>query len=236
MNAIQTQRLIKAGLAVVASVLALPIDAQTSKDQTSRSEPALISSRIVSLGQRRLRSDQAKKDELHSVLHINSTKLHPAPREAATDRWQAPTPHFGLEPKAVAHMIAWIDAKTGWGGREPPTIRFIPHAQLDEMYFGGREKSNYIHVHALYSDESDTIYLSEDWRPDDLYDRSALLHELVHHLQALNKINSVCPADSERKAYHLQIAWLHEQGVQGPYKFLKIDERAIYVISHCPEF
>ena len=138
-----------------------------------------------------------------------------------------------LEPNVVTGLIVWIVAKTGWVVQEPPQIHFIPHTRLVEMYCGGMASSNNLDIRALYSPKNHIIYLPEKWNPNDLHDRSALLHELVHHLQALNKVKAKCLAACEPQAFHLQIEWLREQGIQDPHKFIDVDEFTISVISQC---
>jgi len=138
-----------------------------------------------------------------------------------------------LEPNVVTGLIAWIVAKTGWVVQEPPPIRFVPQTQLDEMYCSGNSSSNDIHPCALYSNKSHMIYLPEKWNSNDLHDRSALLHELVHHLQALNNVKATCLAAFEPQAFDLQFEWLREQGIQDPYNFLGINRLTILIISQC---
>ena len=140
-----------------------------------------------------------------------------------------------VEPNVVAGLIAWIVAKTEWVVQEPPTICFATDTQLAEMAYGGEGKPNDLTINALYAPKSHIVYLSEKWNPDDLRDRSYLLHELIHHLQALNNVKALCLAAYERPTFELQLEWLREQGIQDPYKFLDIDEFTIMLISACPD-
>ena len=71
--------------------------------------------------------------------------------------------------------------------------------------------------------------------PNDLRDRSYLLHELVHHLQALNNVKAPCLAAYELPTFELQLEWLRENGIQDPYKFLDIDEFTIILLSECED-
>ena len=86
-----------------------------------------------------------------------------------------------------------------------------------------------------YSPAAHIVYLAKKWNPNDLRDRSYLLHELIHHLQALNNVETARLAANERPTYELQLEWLREQGIQDPYKFLDIDEFTIALISQCPD-
>jgi len=60
-------------------------------------------------------------------------------------------------------------------------------------------------------------------------------YELVHHLQQLNNVKAPCLAANEPQAYHLEIEWVREQGIEDPYKFLDIDEFTISLLSQCQD-
>jgi hypothetical protein len=140
-----------------------------------------------------------------------------------------------VEPNLVKGLIAWIAAKTGWLVQEPPPVRFVTPTQLLKMYDEAGSSKN-IQIRALYSTTTHTVYLLENWKPNDLHDRSELLHELVHHLQAINNVKAECLAANEPQAFNLQFEWLREQGIQNPYKFLDTNELTILLISRCREF
>lgn len=140
-----------------------------------------------------------------------------------------------LEPNIIADLVAWIVAGTEWVVQEPPTICFVTDTQLVEMVYGRGEGKYDLTIKALYAPKSYVVYLSQKWNPDDLRDRSYLLHELIHHLQALNSVKAPCLAANERPTFELQLEWLREQGIQDPHKFLDIDEVTIRLLSACPD-
>jgi hypothetical protein len=90
-------------------------------------------------------------------------------------------------------------------------------------------------VESLYSEIDHTIYLPDSWRPENLRDRSVLLHELVHHLQYRNNIKATCPGDHEYEAIELQITWLREQDVDDPLNLLGINPLFIFMLRRCGE-
>ena len=144
----------------------------------------------------------------------------------------------GAESQSADHrtadagpLIDWIVIKTGWTAREVPPIRFVPYAELEQIFTGGKRSD--LHVEALYSDKDHAVYLPDTWRADDLRDRSILLHELVHHLQYLNKVKTECPSEFEWQAVELQIEWLQEQGVEDPLEFLGISPLFILMLRRC---
>jgi hypothetical protein len=140
-----------------------------------------------------------------------------------------------LEPNVIVSLISWIVAKTKWVVREPPTVCFVKSDQLIEMAYGGEGTPDDSRINALYAPAGHIVYLSEKWNPNDLRDRSYLLHELIHHLQAINNVKTACLAANEQPTYELQLEWLREQGIQDPYKFLDINEFTIALISQCSD-
>jgi hypothetical protein len=135
----------------------------------------------------------------------------------------------------VATFIAWIVAKTGLAAPDPPHVLFLPPGKLVERAYGPNEHPDAV-LQALYDHTNTTVYLPVTWRPNDLRQSSALLHELVHHVQwAHNKMEGKCRGQLEREAYDLQIMWLREQGVTDPYDVIGIDEFTIFLISRCPQ-
>ncbi len=132
----------------------------------------------------------------------------------------------------IVGLVAWICAQTGMLAPPPPRVLYVPQAQLSEM-MQGPLRENALSVNALYAREKETIYLADGWKPDNVRSISALVHELVHHLQNFNKVPAPCLAAYERQAYDLQILWLREQGVEDPYALLDINEFAILLLSRC---
>ena len=140
-----------------------------------------------------------------------------------------------FEVKAIIDLMAWIVARTDWTIQGPPTICHVTNTKLDYMAYGKENSTKHLTINALYAPKTHIVYLSENWNPNDLRDRSLLLHELIHHLQALNNVEAPCLAKNELQAFELQRAWLYEQGIQDPYKFLDTDELTIKLFAQCPD-
>ena len=165
--------------------------------------------------------------------------LIPAPAQStpATSQAAHPEPaHARLASEMIPRMIAWIAASTGWKGQPAPPVHFATPAQLARMLYGENAGADRICPTALYSIERHEVYLSTAWKADDLRDRSMLLHELVHHLQVLDKVKVDCQALYDRQAYHWQTTWLREQGIAEPYKFLRLNEFTVYTMTSCPNY
>ncbi|MEH2475982.1 hypothetical protein V1281_002845 [Nitrobacteraceae bacterium AZCC 2161] len=131
----------------------------------------------------------------------------------------------------IAVYIAWIIAQTGLMAPDHPTIHFVTRMEMAARY--GAPESNALEFQALYNREEGAIYLPDDWLSDDLREKSALLHELVRHVQRANNVEAACIAAHERQAYDLQARWLREQGVDDPYGLIGTNELTIYMVSVC---
>jgi hypothetical protein len=131
----------------------------------------------------------------------------------------------------VPVYIAWIVAQTGLSAPDGPPIHFATAMEMAVRY--GSPENSGLDLQALYNRTEGAIYLPRQWLPEDLRQKSALLHELVHHVQKSNNIELPCVAAYERQAYDLQIKWLREQGVDDPYALIGINELGIYMVSVC---
>jgi hypothetical protein len=131
----------------------------------------------------------------------------------------------------VPVYIAWIVAQTGLSAPDHPPIHFATAMEMVVRY--GSPENSGLDLQALYNRTEGAIYLPRQWLPEDLRQKSALLHELVHHVQKSNNIELPCVAAYERQAYDLQIKWLREQGVDDPYALIGINELGIYMVSVC---
>jgi hypothetical protein len=131
----------------------------------------------------------------------------------------------------VPTYIAWIVAQTSLPAPDRPPIHFATAMEMAVRY--GSPEISGLELQALYNRTEGAIYLPRAWLPDDLRQKSALLHELVHHVQKSSNMELPCVAAYERQAYDLQIKWLREQGVEDPYALIGINELGIYMLSVC---
>jgi uncharacterized protein DUF6647 len=131
----------------------------------------------------------------------------------------------------IATYIAWIVAQTGLSAPDHPPIHLVTPTEMALRY--GWAENGGLELQALYNLSDGSIYLPQQWAPNDLRQTSTLLHELVHHVQRSNNVELPCVAAYERQAYDLQIKWLREQGVDDPYELIKTNELSIYMLSTC---
>ena len=61
---------------------------------------------------------------------------------------------------------------------------------------------------AVYSDSERRIYLAPGWDPATPAGLSAIVHEMVHHLQNAAGMRHACPGEREALAYAAQEDWL----------------------------
>ena len=131
----------------------------------------------------------------------------------------------------IAVYLAWIVSQIGLAAPAHPVVRFVTPAEMLQRY--GTAESSALEFQALYSHDERTIYLPDGWRSESLKNRSALVHELVHHVQRENNVEAPCKAALERQAFDLQMKWLREQGVDDPYAIIGTNELTIYMVSTC---
>ena len=133
----------------------------------------------------------------------------------------------------VFTLIAWIAAHSDLAAAGAPDIRYVQKQAMQGLFAAAAANGSYMQLEAFYAPGKAAVYLQNSWRADDLRDRSVLLHELVHHLQAANNVRVSCPAALERQAYGLQFEWLREHGVADPYEFTGLNVLTVIMAGAC---
>jgi hypothetical protein len=119
-------------------------------------------------------------------------------------------------------MIAlWLSVNFGLPSDGPmPKVKFLEPVALTQLWTGRiarntemtlrelKRETSQIEVQAFYDDSEQTIFVGREWKPASPKQLSILVHEMVHHLQNLDKRRFACPAERERLAYKAQNAWL----------------------------
>jgi len=130
----------------------------------------------------------------------------------------------------VAELINWIGEHTHYDISptlaDPPYVSFSDAGQ--EILYEGRHFVLGSSFRAVYDVETRIIYLLRPWSFSNIFDKSTLLHELVHDVQYQNRTWS-CAGKSEWQAYKLQEAWLSERGVESGFNWVQI-----LIQSRCP--
>ncbi len=112
----------------------------------------------------------------------------------------------------LTELVSWIDAEDTYQTTDRPIveIKFVDAGET--ITAEGQEFIVADRTRGLYDGNKATIYLARPWSADSPFDRSVLLHELVHHLQ-VDARHWYCPQAMEWDAYRLQETWLGEQDI-----------------------
>ena len=87
-------------------------------------------------------------------------------------------------------------------------------------------------LHAVYDDQTRTIYLANEWTGATPAESSILVHELVHHLQNVEGLTYDCPEAREKQAYQAQARWLELFGTSLSEEF-GLDPMTLLVRTNC---
>ncbi|MCA0998767.1 DUF6647 family protein [Alloyangia pacifica] len=110
----------------------------------------------------------------------------------------------------ISTLEDWLDAQADWPRRDTaPQVRLVS-AWQGATRQGETASFQRGRLRGLYDPQRSEILLVRPWDPSQPGDVAVLLHELVHHRQA--PYHWYCPSAQELPAYHLQEAWLSEQG------------------------
>ncbi len=79
------------------------------------------------------------------------------------------------------------------------------------------------------------VILNKDFDITTVHDKSVLFHELVHHLQYANDIDSTvkCNGELEKEAYTLQDEWLQETYKFNVWDTIQINQLFFIMITSC---
>lgn len=119
----------------------------------------------------------------------------------------------------VTVLEDWLDREAPWERRDqsPEILLIQPERAAGLSGLAGRGHGG---TRGLYDPDSGTVYLVEPWDAGDAEDVSVLLHELVHHRQAVH--HWYCPGAQEEAAYRLQERWLGERGLEADVNWIAV--------------
>ena len=162
---------------------------------------------------------EATSRALRALVTVLAFALSPCAGEA----------EVGEEAGMIDELLHWIGKR---GGLEVDTVRAAPPRILiaDVGEWLGSDKGGFevaVDWAGAWDPELGAIVLVWPWSAGDLFDRSVLLHELVHAVQSANGRN-LCDPLAEREAYSLQARWLAERGTG-----LLVDWEAVRRRSAC---
>jgi len=110
---------------------------------------------------------------------------------------------------AAAGAVFWLQFGPSLAERRTagmmPDIVFVPPQELRTDVCP--KNAECLSARALYVPAEHRIYLRNDWSPDSFDDLGVLLHEFVHHLQTIGKLEYGCDPEIELPAYLIQEAF-----------------------------
>jgi hypothetical protein len=155
----------------------------------------------------------------------------------------------------ILAMMMWINTATGYSIPEIPDINYLNTMELRSYAFGCEQtpipthnielcaakkdwdldRTNPI---ALYDDKNKTIIVNKKFDIETIHDKSVLFHELVHHMQFENDIDSnvECIGDLEKEAYTLQDEWLQEKYSVSVWDTIKMNRLFFMMITSCNDY
>ena len=116
-------------------------------------------------------------------------------------------------------IVLWISANFELPPvHDLPRVEFAPASKIVALRYAGHGDGAQVSTStldeaiadtlAIYRDDTQTIYLRDDWTGKTPGDLSILVHEIVHHLQTVDGIKFECPQQREELAYKAQERWL----------------------------
>ncbi|MDF0599124.1 hypothetical protein P1J78_00130 [Psychromarinibacter sp. C21-152] len=118
----------------------------------------------------------------------------------------------------MEELNLWLDGYTDLPRSDVPLARVeFVQPGADILYDGHMTQIDQT-VRGVYDADTATIYLVRQWYGVTAFDRSVLLHEMVHHRQA-NAKHWYCPQAMEWDAYLIQEDYLNAHGETGDFNW-----------------
>lgn len=118
----------------------------------------------------------------------------------------------------MEELDIWLDAYTDLPRSEVSLARVELVPPGTEILYEGQMTQIEQSVRGVYDADSATIYLVRQWYGETAFDRSVLLHEMVHHRQVTAQ-HWYCPQAMEWDAYHLQERYLNAHDETGDFNW-----------------
>ena len=110
----------------------------------------------------------------------------------------------------LASIVTWLALNYGLPATYAyPKIQYLSEAEIYKARYG-QFGARYWTVISAYDARTDTILLPQNWTPVSPPDVSALVREMVHHLQKNAGLKYACAEGREAPAYAAQEKWLNQ--------------------------
>ena len=167
------------------------------------------------------------------VLAVALLAMAPAVAVEEPDR----APLQAMEALA-GELMHWIAGNSRFEivGDSLPSIVLLPREQLIRMFDPEAGDDSGEDIAGGFETATLTVLLLEGFDPDDLFNRSTLVHELVHFMQVTNgkAQYAACPVALEWGAYLLQIEYLDQHDYVWPDGLRQQFKLMGFVRSRCP--
>ena len=140
-------------------------------------------------------------------------------------------------------IVVWLSSNFNLPATSDlPRVQFTSASKMSSLLYTGiaeQEQAEIVSsqsqsdVMSLYSNQSKTIYLLDGWSGRTPAELSILVHEMVHHLQAVGQLKFACPQEREELAYKAQEQWLGLFGGHNLMRDFQLDPFTILVKSKC---
>ncbi len=124
-------------------------------------------------------------------------------------------------------VVEFVERASGVRFEKLPELCVITEAEL--LRAGGNQV---LVTEALYDKAGERVLVARALDLTDRAEASVLVHELVHHMQALSGRRFACPAAAEKEAYEVQEAWLAQSGESLESAF-GIDRMTRFILTNC---
>ncbi|MEQ8966371.1 MAG: hypothetical protein RID91_11140 [Azospirillaceae bacterium] len=169
-------------------------------------------------------SDGEAGDEADAGAGPQSAGAPDAPPGLSADAALTPA---AIDPALIDDLLDWIGEHTDYdvdAARETPPR--IVHCDCgDAIAYEGDTVTIPEGTLGVYDRGTGTIHLVRPWSTGDTLNVSTLLHEMIHHVQALDH-EWWCWQASEWQAYKLQEAWLAERGIDPDFDWFFIFQQS----------
>jgi len=131
-------------------------------------------------------------------------------------------------------IVTWLSINFGLPANyDHPTIEFMAEDAIHAVRYGPIKSEQGPHVVAVYDDLRKRILLPQSWSAERPADVSALVHEMVHHLQRQAEMKYACTSAREELAFAAQAKWLDQIGTDLNREF-RLDAFTLKIMTICP--
>jgi hypothetical protein len=146
-------------------------------------------------------------------------------------------------PAMMQAIVTWIADNFDLPRNPPlPVVKLASARKITTFRYTGELSDHPLDVAAVpkgqrevvaaYDPLAKAIYLHENWTGQSAAELSALVHEMVHHLQYFSSVRHECEQARERLAYAAQDRWLQLFGRDLATEF-ELDKFTLAVTTQC---